>query len=143
MKVLSGLIFFWGFGWFWLRLEIIKFGFLILKWFWLVEIKINKIVTKMPRNMFNRWQETWPIRMNMFKCSYNFLENVDKNMELWTKTWHCGQKFRVYLWTFKWTQKCSYNFLEMWTKTWNYGQKYEIIDKNMKYTFWIYLNVHK
>ena len=27
VKVLLGLIFFWGFGWFWLRLEIIKFGF--------------------------------------------------------------------------------------------------------------------
>jgi hypothetical protein len=47
--------------------------------------KNNKIVTKMPRNMFNRCQETLPIRMNMFKCSYNFLENVDKNMKLWTK----------------------------------------------------------
>ena len=22
--------------------------------------------------------------MNMFKCLYNFLENVDKNMKLWT-----------------------------------------------------------
>ena len=22
--------------------------------------------------------------MNMFKCSYNFPENVDKNMKLWT-----------------------------------------------------------
>ena len=22
--------------------------------------------------------------MNMFKCSYNFQENVDKNMKLWT-----------------------------------------------------------
>jgi hypothetical protein len=47
--------------------------------------KNNKIVTKMPRNMFNRCQETLPICMNMFKCSYNFLENVDKNMKLWTK----------------------------------------------------------
>ena len=115
-------------------LEIIKFGFFfILKWFWLVEIENDKIVTKMLRNMFNRWQETWPIHMNMFKCSYNFLENVDKNMKLWTKKWNCGQKFRVYLWTFKWTQKCSYNFLEN-------------VDKNMK--LWtnissLLMNIHE
>ena len=122
MNVLLGLIFFWEFGWFWLRLEIIKFGFFlffILKWFWLVEIKNNKIVTKMPRNMFNRCQETWPIRMNMFKCLYNFPENVDKNMKLWTnisslfmnihehssQPRKCGQLF------FKFGQYCPH-FLE-------------------------------
>ena len=106
---------------------------------WLIEIKNDKIVTNMLRNMFNRCQETWPIRMNMFRCSYNFLKNVDKNMKLWTKTWNSGQKFRVYLWTFKWTQKCSYNFLEnmdknmkLWTKKWNCGQK-----------FWVYLWIFK
>ena len=135
-----------------------------MKWFWLVEIKNNKIVTKMPRNMFNRCQETWPIHMNMFKCSYNFLENVDKNMKFWTnisslllnihehssEPRKCGQLFfkfgqycphflknsiniRVYAWTFKWTQKCSYNFLEN-------------VDKNMK--LWtnissLLMNIHE
>ena len=100
-------------------LEIIKFGFFDFEVILVSWDKNNKIVTKMLRNMFNRCQETWPIRTNMFKCLYNFLENVDKNMKLWTKTWNHGQKFRVYLWTFKWTQKCSYNFLEN-------------VDKNMK-----------
>ena len=121
MKVLLGLIFFWEFDWFWLRLEIIKFIFYFYFEVILVgrDKKNNKIVTKMPRNMFNRCQEIWPIHMNMFKCSYNFPENVDKNMKLWTKIRNYGQTFRVYLWTFKWTKKCSYNFSEN-------------VDKNMK-----------
>jgi hypothetical protein len=54
---------------------------------------------------------------------------------MWTKTWNYGQKFRVYLWTFKWTQKCSYNFLENVDKNINYGQKHKIMDKIFKSTY--------
>ena len=39
--------------------------------------------------------------------------------KMWTKIWNYGQTFRIYLWTFNWTQKCSYNFPEN-------------VDKNMK-----------
>ena len=45
------------------------------------------------------WVYLWTFKWTQ-KCSYNFLENVDKNMKLWTKTWNYGQTFRVYLWTF-------------------------------------------
>ena len=131
MKVLLGLIFFWGFGWFWLRLEIIKFGFFILKWFWLVEIKNNKILTKMPRNLFNRCQETWPIHMNMFKCSYIFLENVDKN-------WNYGQKHDIVDKNFESTYEHLSEPRNIHTTFWVYSNVYT----NTVHIFWVDSNVH-
>jgi hypothetical protein len=50
--------------------------------------------------------------MNMFKCSYNFPENVDKNMKLWTNLLSLLMNIQV-------NHKCSYNFPEN-------------VDKNMK-----------
>ena len=41
---------------------------------------------------------------------------MEKNMKLWIKTWNCGQTFRVYLWTFKWTQKVYFMFLSTFSR---------------------------
>ena len=102
MKILLGLIFFWGFGWFWLRLEIIKFVF----FFEVILVGWDKKIIK----LLQRCQET---------C---LIDAKKHNQFVWT----CLNVHTI--------------FWKMWTKTWNYGQKYEIIDKNMKYTFWIHLN---
>jgi hypothetical protein len=57
--------------------------------------------------------------MNMFKCSYNFLENVDKNMKLWTNISSLLMNIQVNPEMFIiFSRKC--------------GQKHEIMDKNMK-----------
>ena len=71
---------------------------------------------------------TWMF-IRRLECLYYFPENMDKNMKLWTTTWNCGQKFRVYLWTFKWTQKCLYNFPG------KCEQKHEIVEKNFESTY--------
>ena len=85
--------------------------------------------------MLQRCQETWPIRMNMFKCSYNFSENLDKK-------WNYGQKHEIMNKHFEYTYEHSSElrnvhtiFQKMWTKTWNYEQKYEIMDKHFESTY--------
>ena len=49
------------------------------------------------------------------KCGQKH-EIIDKNMKLWTKTRNYGQAFRVYLWTFKWTQKVYFMFLSTFSR---------------------------
>ena len=60
--------------------------------------------------------------MNMFKCSYNFPENVDKNMKLWTNILSLLMNIQVNPEMFiQVSRKC--------------GQKHEIMDKYFKSTY--------
>ena len=84
--------------------------------------------------MLQRCQETCLIDAKKYDQFVWTCLNVHKIFQkMWTKTWNYGQSFRVYLWTFKWTQKCSYNFPEN-------------VDKNMK--LWtnisgLFMNIHE
>jgi hypothetical protein len=55
----------------------------------------------------------------MFKCSYNFPENVDKNMKLWTKTWKIMNKLSSLLMNIQVNPEMFIQFSEN-------------VDKNMK-----------
>ena len=69
---------------------------------------------------------------------------------MWTKTWNYGQKYEIVDKNFESTYEHLIEprmFIQFSGKC---GQKYEIMDKkneimdkNMKYTFWVHLNVHK
>ena len=60
--------------------------------------------------------------MNMFKCSYNFSENVDKNMKLWTNISSLLMNIQVNPEIFiQFSRKCR--------------QRHEIMDKHFESTY--------